>query len=78
MSKLLKLTESLIPHCVRNITGLHPVRAGCKPGFLCLLLWETRVLARSLALLCVFTFHQGRLNSEEGSLPPTSLQTNCL
>lgn len=31
-----------------------------------------------LALLCVLIFHQGLLNSEEGSLPPTSSQTNCL
>lgn len=31
-----------------------------------------------LSLPPVLIFHQGLLNSEEGSLPPTSPQTNCL
>lgn len=30
------------------------------------------------ALLCVLIFHQVLLNTEEGSPPPTSPQTNCL
>lgn len=35
-------------------------------------------LERLFAPPCVLIFHQGLLNSEEGSLPPTSSQTNCL